>query len=109
MLELKFNSHNIFPATATILSVLICVSVASAATVIRFATLAPEGSTWMQTMRALDTELRSRSGGDVSFKFYPNMSMGDEKDVIRKMRLGQINGAGFTGNGLGELLPEVRI
>ncbi len=76
---------------------------------IRFATLAPEGSAWMETMHTLDKEIREKSGEEVGFKFYPNMSMGDEKDVIRKMRLGQINGAGFTGFGLGEILPEVRI
>jgi len=76
---------------------------------IRFATLAPEGSAWMEAMHALDDEIREKSGGEVGFKFYPNMSMGDEKDVIRKIRLGQINGAGFTGFGLGDILPEIRI
>ncbi|MDP8239171.1 MAG: TRAP transporter substrate-binding protein DctP [Candidatus Hatepunaea meridiana] len=76
---------------------------------IRFATLAPEGSAWMVTMHELDAELREKSGGEVGFKFYPNMSMGDETDVIRKIRLGQINGAGFTGFGLGEILTEMRI
>jgi len=78
-------------------------------TLIRLATIAPEGSTWMETMHAIDEELRERSGGELGFKFYPNMTMGDEKDVIRKMRLGQLNGAGFTGFGLGEILPELRI
>lgn len=63
----------------------------------------------METMHTIDKELNEQSGGEVAFKFYPNMSMGDEKDVIRKMRLGQLNGAGFTGNGLGEILPELRI
>jgi len=76
---------------------------------IRFATLAPEGSTWMVSMRQIDDEVRAATGGEVGFKFYPNMSMGDEKDVVRKIRLGQINGGGFTGFGLGEILPEIRI
>jgi TRAP-type C4-dicarboxylate transport system substrate-binding protein len=76
---------------------------------IRLATVAPEGSAWMETMHAIDKEVRAQSGGEVGFKFYPNMSMGDEKDIIRKIRLGQINGAGFTGFGLGEILPEIRI
>lgn len=63
----------------------------------------------MNAMHALDEELRQESGGDVGFKFYPNMSMGDEKDVLRKIRLGQINAAGFTGFGLGEITPQIRI
>jgi len=80
-----------------------------AKTIIRFATLAPEGSAWMKAIRALDQEVRDSTGGDVQFKLYPNMAMGDEKDVLRKIRLGQINGAGFTGVGLGEIDPELRI
>ena len=32
-----------------------------------------------------------------------------KKDVIRKMRIGQLHGAGFTGVGLGAILPEVRV
>jgi len=76
---------------------------------IRFATLAPDGSAWMQTMHSLDAEIRRQTNGELGFKFYPNMAMGDEKDVLRKMRLGQIQGAGFTGFGLGEILPEIRI
>jgi len=76
---------------------------------IRFATLAPEGSTWMTIMRSIDQDLRKATNDEVGIKFYPNMSMGDETDVIRKIRLGQINGGGFTGFGLGEILSEVRV
>jgi TRAP-type transport system periplasmic protein len=82
---------------------------AEAVKLIRLATLAPEGSAWMITMHKIDEELRVATNGELGFKFYPNMAMGDEKDVVRKIRLGQLNGAGFTGFGLGEILPEVRI
>jgi len=60
-------------------------------------------------MREMNDRLIEESGGEVEFKFYPNMTMGDEKDVIRKMRFGQLQAAGFTGYGLGEILPEIRI
>ena len=73
-------------------------STVHARTIIRFATVAPDGSAWMDVMRALDGELREQSRGEVEFKFYPNMTMGDEKDIVRKMRLGQIQSAGFTGS-----------
>lgn len=88
---------------------IIALPLQSAPQFIRFATLAPEGSTWMKVIHELDAEFQNAGGGEVAFKFYPNMVMGDEKDVLRKMRLGQINAAGFTGRGLGEILPEVRI
>ena len=76
---------------------------------IKFSTLAPEGSSWMKVMRDLEKELGKVTGGEVGFKFYPGGVSGDEIDVIRKMRIGQIHAAGFTGVGLGEILPEVRV
>src|SRR5208283_5869268 len=64
---------------------------------IKFATLAPEGSTWLKVMRDFDKAVREDSGGRLGFKLYPGGVAGDEKDVIRKIRLGQYNGGGFTG------------
>ncbi len=76
---------------------------------IKFATLAPEGSSWMKEMRRLAEEVEKKTEGRVRFKFYPGGVSGDEIDVIRKMRVKQIHAAGFTGVGLGEILPEVRV
>ncbi len=77
--------------------------------VIKFATLAPEGSSWMKSMHSLADKVKEATDGNVSFRFYPGGVSGDEKDVIRKMRIGQLHGAGFTGVGLGEILSEVRV
>jgi len=76
---------------------------------IKFATLAPDGSTWMKTMRALDEELRARTDNRLGFKFYTGGVQGDEKDVLRKIRNGQLHAAGLTGFGLGTIVPEVRV
>jgi TRAP-type C4-dicarboxylate transport system substrate-binding protein len=76
---------------------------------IKFATLAPEGSTWLKVMRDFDKALREDSGGRLGFRLYPGGVAGDEKDVIRKVRLGQYNGGGFTGIGIGEVAKKVRI
>lgn len=77
--------------------------------VIKFATLAPEGSTWMKVMQEWNKELMEKSGKRLRFKIYAGGVSGDEKDVIRKIRLGQLHAGGFTGVGLGEIAPEVRI
>lgn len=77
--------------------------------VIKFATLAPEGSTWMNVMNDLNKEIQEKSNGRLRFKIYPGGVMGDENDVIRKIRLGQIQSAGFTGVGLGTILSDVRV
>lgn len=84
-------------------------AIAAQKTRIKFSTLAPEGSSWMKVMRLLEKELESVTGGEVGFKFYPGGVSGDEIDVIRKMRIGQVHAAGFTGVGLGQILPEVRV
>ena len=76
---------------------------------IKLATLAPEGSTWMKTMHRIDDDVRARTSNRVGFKFFPGGVQGDEKDVIRKMRNGQVHGAGFTGFGLGAIVPETRV
>ena len=76
---------------------------------VKVATLAPDGSTWMKTMRRIDEDVRAKTANRVGFKFYPGGVQGDEKDVIRKMRNGQIHGAAFTGFGLGTIVPEVRV
>jgi TRAP-type C4-dicarboxylate transport system substrate-binding protein len=76
---------------------------------IKFATLAPEGSTWMKTMHAIDEEVRRRTENRLGFKFYPGGVQGDEKDVLRKIRNGQLHGGGFTGFGLGSVVSEVRV
>jgi TRAP-type C4-dicarboxylate transport system substrate-binding protein len=80
-----------------------------AAVEIKLATLAPEGSTWMKTMHKIDDDVRARTQNRVGFKFFPGGVQGDEKDVIRKMRNGQVHGAAFTGFGLGSIVPEVRV
>jgi len=76
---------------------------------IKFATLAPEGSTWLKVMDEYNSEVQKLTNGEVKFKIYAGGVQGDEKYVLRKIRLGQLQSAGFTGVGLGGILPEVRI
>jgi TRAP-type C4-dicarboxylate transport system substrate-binding protein len=77
--------------------------------VIKFATLAPEGTPWMNLMEEMNDELQRQSNGQVSFRFYAGGVAGDERDVIRKMRINQLHGGAFSGFGLGDLLPEMRV
>lgn len=78
-------------------------------TLLKIATLAPEGSTWMRVMNEMDADVRTATGDAVGFKFYPNMVQGDEQVVLRRIRNGQLHGGGFTGLGLGEIAPAVRV
>ena len=77
--------------------------------IIKFATLAPEGTPWMNIMEEMNREVQEKSGGQVAFRFYAGGVAGDERDVIRKIRINQLHGGAFSGFGLGEVLPEIRV
>jgi len=76
---------------------------------IKFATVAPEGTSWMEVMKEYDAAVRKESGGRLGFRIYPGGVQGDEKDVLRKIRLGQLHSAGITGVGIGEIAPRLRV
>jgi TRAP-type C4-dicarboxylate transport system substrate-binding protein len=77
--------------------------------IIKFATLAPVGSTWMNLLQDWDTELRTRSGDRIGFKFYPGGVQGDEPQVLQKMRFDQLQGGAFTGYGIGRMYSPARV
>jgi TRAP-type C4-dicarboxylate transport system substrate-binding protein len=76
---------------------------------IKFATVAPEGSTWMKYMHTLDQVVREKTQGSLGFKFYAGGVAGDELDVLKKIRIGQIHAAAFSGVGMGSILPMIRV
>jgi len=84
-------------------------TVGAATTQIKLATLAPENSTWMREMRAGAKEIAERTEGRVKLKFYGGGVMGNDKKVLRKMRIGQLHGGSFTPSGLSERCPDFGI
>jgi len=76
---------------------------------IKFATVAPEGSTWVKSMRDIDRTLVEKSGGRLGLRIYAGGIAGDELDVLKKIRIGQIHCAAFSGVGFGQILPMVRV
>jgi len=77
--------------------------------IIKFATLAPPGSTWVNLLHDWDTELRAKSNGRIGFKFYPGGVQGDEPEVLKKMRFNQLQGGAFTGYGIGRMYSPARV
>jgi len=77
--------------------------------VLKFATLAPSGSTWMNLLEDWGNEVRTRSEGRLIFKFYPGGVQGDEPDVLKKMRFNQLQGGAFTGYGIGRMYSPARV
>jgi TRAP-type C4-dicarboxylate transport system substrate-binding protein len=77
------------------------------AQVFKLGTLAPENSTWHEELRNLGDEWKKLSGGKVDLKLFPGGILGDEPDMIRKLRLGQLQAAALTGDGLSDIAPDV--
>jgi TRAP-type C4-dicarboxylate transport system substrate-binding protein len=79
------------------------------ATQLKIATVAPEGSGWMQSMRLAAGEIKSKTNSRVEIKFYAGGVMGNDKKVLRKIRIGQLQGGVFTANGLSERYRDILI
>jgi TRAP-type C4-dicarboxylate transport system substrate-binding protein len=80
---------------------------AVAQTKVRLATLLPRGSSHYQVLEAMGQQWRSASGGSISLTIYPDGTMGDEHDSVRRMRIGQIQAATLSAAGLSEIDASV--
>ena len=74
---------------------------------LKIATLAPVGSPWTESLRRLSADWNRISSGRVKLKIYAGGIAGEEADMIRKMRIGQLDGAALTQLGWGLLDPGI--
>jgi len=80
----------------------------NAGEVLKIATVAPDSSEWIQIARELLKYIEKNSNNEVKVTLYTGGIMGDEPDMLRKIQLGQLQGGGFSGLGLGKVVPAVR-
>jgi TRAP-type C4-dicarboxylate transport system substrate-binding protein len=71
--------------------------------VIKMATLVPQGSAWYTTLQEMGQQWQTISGGRVTLRLYPGGVAGDDSDVVRKMRLGTLDGGVLTSVGLADV------
>src|SRR5262245_52176501 len=76
---------------------------------LRVATLAPNGSAWMRVLNAWNNTLKQRTNNRLQFRFYAGGAAGDERDAVRKMRVGQMDGAVITTVGLAQIVRPVLV
>lgn len=79
------------------------------AVVFKIATVSPDGSLWMRSLRQAAADITDHTEGRVTFKFYPGGVMGDDKVVIRKIRLGQLHGAVMTVGALEQTYTDIQL
>lgn len=94
---------------AIVASVLVYASVSASALTIKLGSLAPVGSPWDTILHKIAAEWLSISGGRVEVKIYSGGIAGDEPDMVRKMRIGQIGAAAITVSGLQGIYNGVEV
>lgn len=95
--------------TCAIACLWLALGTSARATVLKFATLAPAGTSWMQEMTAGADSIAQLTEGRVKFKFYPGGVMGNYQSVHRKIRIGQLQGGAFTSGGLASAYPGIQV
>lgn len=75
----------------------------SAKTVIRLGTTAPKGSTWYQILMEMGYLWREATNGEVTLNILAGGKLGDESEMIKKMRIRQIQAAAISAAGLAEI------
>jgi TRAP-type transport system periplasmic protein len=88
-------------------AVLLAAAAASSAQTIKFGTLAPQGSPWHAIAQDMAKDWKTASSGKIDVLIYPGGIAGDDPDMVRKLRIGQLQMAGLTGVGLSQIVPEV--
>jgi TRAP-type C4-dicarboxylate transport system substrate-binding protein len=91
------------------LALMFAVAFPAAATTIKIATVAPDGTAWMREMRAAGDAVKKATDGRVEIKYYPGGVMGDDATVLRKIKIGQLQGGAFTGGEATVITPDAQV
>jgi TRAP-type C4-dicarboxylate transport system substrate-binding protein len=73
---------------------------------IKLGTLAPNGSPWHNLIKEMGQKWAEASGGRVKLIIYPGGVVGNEGDMVKKMRIGQLQAAALSSVGLHDISPE---
>ena len=76
---------------------------------IKIGSIAPDRSPWDRGLEELGREWERITGGEVKLKIYPGGIAGSEADMIRKMRMDILGGAGLTNIGMTHVYPEISV
>jgi TRAP-type C4-dicarboxylate transport system substrate-binding protein len=72
---------------------------------LRFATLVPRGSVYHRALQEVGEAWRHAEGQGAQVTVFTDGVQGDELDIVRRMRIGQLNGALISVVGLNAIEP----
>ena len=94
---------------AGLLLLTLLLALPASAVTFKVATVSPDGSMWMKLLRQGAAKIAEQTDERVTFKFYPGGVMGDDKAVLRKIRIGQLQGGAVVGGSLSQFFPDNQI
>lgn len=88
---------------------MIALSTQAFAKTLKIATLSPDGSAWMISMKKAAKAIAEQTDNRVKVRFYPGGVMGNDASVMKKIRIGQLHGAALSGGALSDKAPDTQI
>jgi TRAP-type C4-dicarboxylate transport system substrate-binding protein len=107
MSHLMTSLSRILPALLLSLATLLPFS--ALAETFKVATISPNGSAWMTLMKEAADQIAKETDNRVVFRFYPGGVMGSDSAVLKKIRMGQLQGAVVSGGALATQAPDTQI
>jgi TRAP-type C4-dicarboxylate transport system substrate-binding protein len=92
---------------AFLLGAMFAVTAVAADKQLRIGTLAPKNSLYHRQLMDLGEAWRTAQGGSAKYLVYPDGSQGGETDMVRRMRIGQLQGGLLSVVGLREIEPSI--
>ncbi len=92
-----------------LVAMLLTASFQASAVTLKIATLSPQGSYWMKTMQEANKKIRAQTNNRVKFQFYPGGIMGTDAAVLKKIKIGQLQGAALSGGAFNRLVNGSQI
>ncbi|MFO8082759.1 MAG: TRAP transporter substrate-binding protein DctP [Desulfobacterales bacterium] len=93
----------------TIVGMIFCYEGVAQGLVFKIGTISPEGSVWMDTMREGAGRVAKETENRVQFKFYPGGVMGSDQAVLRKIRIGQLQGGAIVAGSISHIYPDIMV
>jgi TRAP-type C4-dicarboxylate transport system substrate-binding protein len=94
---------------AALLAALMLLPALADAKTLKIATVVPAGTEFIERLRAASDTIEQRTNGRVAFKLFPGGTMGKDSAVLRKMKIGQLDGAVITASGLAKIHPDAQV
>ncbi len=85
------------------------VSIASANTAVKFATIAPAGTPWADSLEEIKERVLKESNNQLKVKTFLGGQLGGELEILQKVRRGQVEGGGLTCGAMSAVIPELDI